>query len=165
MSPRDRIAAMIERAGRRALHVLGPPEATELERFIAQWPNVAARLGLEVEPQPVLPVGVGTVWYPRASDGIGFSPDTWRDWIRRHVATGELGDDGLVRSEWALEAEQQELWPLPLLTDIPQTFGPRPMRVVRAATVPAIATLFEIAALPLHAPVTPIDRPTIFYAH
>lgn len=145
------IADLIERIGRGRLHVLSPtPPTTDLDRFVQEYPTVAARIGIAVEPAPVPGLNPGTVYYERSHDGVGFSPEQWRAWLDRHLAACETPDgDGLLRSCFALEEPYQKIWPQRRLTGPPiETFAARPTRLLRGVTCPHVATVLSIETPP-----------------
>ena len=120
------------RGGPGNFHRLEPPP-TELERFAVQWPAVAARIGITIEPDAPRVFSPGVTHYQRSADGISFGADFWRDLVDRHSRDTDAKLEGdLVTSQFELTQVDQERWPRPQLSG--SYFGERPTRSARVIT-------------------------------
>jgi hypothetical protein len=113
------------------------PTETEVERFIKQWPDVASRLGLKVEPaapEPPRLFELGECYVKRTVEGV--SPTwIWRDLVDRHSRNPDADACGdVIRSRFTLDEATQKLWPPPKLWDSPAKYGDRPTRSALLST-------------------------------
>jgi hypothetical protein len=110
---------------------LAPPDPTELERFAGQWPAVAARIGITIEPEAPRVFSPGVTYYQKTADNVSFGQDFWRDLVDRHSRESKVEGD-LVISQFELAQADQERWPRPQLSQ--NYLGERPTRSARVVT-------------------------------
>jgi hypothetical protein len=147
-----------------------PHDVTETHRFVAQWPEVSRKLGLEPDPTVRRLFDPGRASYQSAVEGVSLGGPFYRDLLDAHTAAdhGVYTDDvgviasnaaavasrsGAVRSRYLLADADQKRWPQPQPS--PGYFVDRPVRVVDVVTVLSPRrneTILFVETLPLGGP-------------
>jgi hypothetical protein len=138
-----------QRAGTGHFFEVPRRDVAEVDRFVAQWPEVASRIGLEPTPPKLRLFDAGQAWYQTVSQGVSLGGPFFLDVLEAHTSLdhGVFGDDneivasnmaalasrsGAIRSRYILPTAEQERWPRPEINT--GYFLDRPTRFVVVVT-------------------------------